>query len=44
MNLAALLLQVNLETFRTITITLGIVLIIVILVYIGISSGKEETE
>jgi hypothetical protein len=38
------LLQINLQQFEYIIITLGIVLFIIILVYIGLSTGKEETE
>jgi hypothetical protein len=36
--------QINLQQFEYIIITLGIVLFIIILIYIGLSSGKEETE
>jgi hypothetical protein len=38
-----MILAVNLNEFSIITIVLGLVLLIMILVYIGISSGKEET-
>ncbi len=38
------LLQINLQQFEYIIITLGIVLFIIILVYIGLSTGKEETD
>jgi hypothetical protein len=38
------LLQIDLQQFEYIIITLGIVLFIIILVYIGLSTGKEETE
>ncbi len=38
------LLQINLQQFEYIIVTLGIVLFIIILVYIGLSTGKEETE
>ncbi len=38
------LLQINLQQFEYIIITLGIVLFVIILIYIGLSTGKEETE
>ncbi len=38
------LLQIDLQQFQYIIVTLGIVLFIIILVYIGLSTGKEETE
>lgn len=38
------LLQINLQQFEYIIVTLGIVLFIVILVYIGLSTGNEESE
>lgn len=38
------LLQIDLAQFEYIIITLGIILFIIILVYIGLSTGKEETE
>ncbi|MEX2684348.1 MAG: hypothetical protein Q6373_022445 [Candidatus Sigynarchaeota archaeon] len=37
-------LQINLQQFEYIIVTLGIVLFIIILVYIGLSTGKEENE
>jgi hypothetical protein len=38
------LLQIDLQQFEYIIVALGIVLFIIILVYIGLSTGKEETE
>jgi hypothetical protein len=38
------LLQINLQQFEYIIVTLGIVLFVIILVYIGLSTGKEENE
>ncbi len=38
------LFQIDLQLFEYIIMTLGIVLFIIILVYIGLSTGKEENE
>lgn len=47
MNTLLLVLQatgLNLDQFRLLVTLLGIALFIIILVYVGLSSGKEETE
>ena len=38
-----MILAVNLTEFSIISIILGLILLVMILVYVGLSSGKEET-